>query len=532
MLLKKLTLVSLFIGALSISNAQVLEADSLILVELFETLDGPNWIDPENWLDGPVSTWKGITVVDDRVTQVEIINQQVFGSFPNSIVNLDKLRTFEIRGGVVSGEIPENLTLLTELYRFIMSGTGLSGDIKNFWTEFEDLEYLSFPFNSLSGNLPDLPEKLKLFYVQNNELTGEIPPSWANMNVVSLQIDNNNLTGSFDIFSDWSEVWTLRLGDNEWDSGPFPEWLDDLPTLQVFECDNCNMTGDLPESLDFSNSPDYRSMFISDNNLSGDISLLFAADDSTEELYLKARNNNFSGEFPAHKVNKFSRLDLLYNDYSSMTEFKENAVFEIIELLYNNFNFASLVPILDYVDPYGYSYISYDSQQKLMSQDTIQQMEGEDVTIFSGDDHPNTQYIWKKDGITIDEAQDAYLDLVSISEDEAGVYTCDMTNSDFPELVLERFHVVLEVEVNTNVSENANFHFEIFPNPTNDFIQVKTESNTLLETYQIFNSLGEIVLDGIKPINKTIDVSSIPTGTYIIQVNTSNETVSRKLIKL
>ncbi|HNW49686.1 MAG TPA: hypothetical protein PKH79_01305, partial [Prolixibacteraceae bacterium] len=44
------------------SNAQVLQADSLVLVEFYNTVGGPNWTDQGNWLTGPVNTWTGVTV--------------------------------------------------------------------------------------------------------------------------------------------------------------------------------------------------------------------------------------------------------------------------------------------------------------------------------------------------------------------------------------------------------------------------------------------------------------------------------------
>ncbi|MEN8194565.1 MAG: hypothetical protein ABFS12_17225, partial [Bacteroidota bacterium] len=51
----------------SLSQAQVLEQDSLALVALYDSTDGNNWTNNENWLTGPVSTWYGIKVLENRV---------------------------------------------------------------------------------------------------------------------------------------------------------------------------------------------------------------------------------------------------------------------------------------------------------------------------------------------------------------------------------------------------------------------------------------------------------------------------------
>ncbi|MBX2922196.1 MAG: hypothetical protein KF746_08395 [Chitinophagaceae bacterium] len=41
--------------------AQVNVQDSLALVDLYNSTDGPDWVQNANWLAGPVSTWHGVT---------------------------------------------------------------------------------------------------------------------------------------------------------------------------------------------------------------------------------------------------------------------------------------------------------------------------------------------------------------------------------------------------------------------------------------------------------------------------------------
>ncbi|MEN8194176.1 MAG: hypothetical protein ABFS12_15235, partial [Bacteroidota bacterium] len=68
---KRFYLVSLCITLLFYINiltpAQVLEQDSLALVALYDSTGGNNWTNNENWLTGPVSTWYGIKVLENRV---------------------------------------------------------------------------------------------------------------------------------------------------------------------------------------------------------------------------------------------------------------------------------------------------------------------------------------------------------------------------------------------------------------------------------------------------------------------------------
>jgi len=50
------------------ANAQVNKQDSLALVDLYNSTDGPNWYNQTNWLTSkPVSKWYGIKVANSRV---------------------------------------------------------------------------------------------------------------------------------------------------------------------------------------------------------------------------------------------------------------------------------------------------------------------------------------------------------------------------------------------------------------------------------------------------------------------------------
>lgn len=72
----------------------------------------------------------------------------------------------------------------------------------------------------------------------------------------------------------------------------------------------------------------------------------------------------------------------------------------------------------------------------------------------------------------------------------------------------------------------------IYPNPVNDFINVKTSSNENKLSITFFGVLGKRVLQ--RSINNTynqIDVSSLSKGMYIIHAKSENKSKSFKLIK-
>jgi hypothetical protein len=80
----------------------------------------------------------------------------------------------------------------------------------------------------------------------------------------------------------------------------------------------------------------------------------------------------------------------------------------------------------------------------------------------------------------------------------------------------------------TQVKDNNITHVSVFPNPAVNNINISIATGSDFET-EIFNSLGQSV---IKTENKkTIDVSSLSTGIYLVKITTNSEIFISKIVK-
>lgn len=72
--------------------------------------------------------------------------------------------------------------------------------------------------------------------------------------------------------------------------------------------------------------------------------------------------------------------------------------------------------------------------------------------------------------------------------------------------------------------------FEVFPNPTADFLQVKNNEN-LAFSYRVFNLMGQPVLQGDSTGTSRLDVRFLPRGAYAVEVETEGVKQTQMFVK-
>ena len=80
---------------------------------------------------------------------------------------------------------------------------------------------------------------------------------------------------------------------------------------------------------------------------------------------------------------------------------------------------------------------------------------------------------------------------------------------------------------NVNELEIKNVSFDIYPNPASDVINIK--SNAQRYEYQMINSLGQVVLEGVSSGENTISVANMKNGIYFLRLVSDDEMSINKI---
>lgn len=71
--------------------------------------------------------------------------------------------------------------------------------------------------------------------------------------------------------------------------------------------------------------------------------------------------------------------------------------------------------------------------------------------------------------------------------------------------------------------------FKLYPNPAfNDVVYITTEKNARKEV-NVYDVFGEIVLTD-RILNKSLNISKLVPGVYVLQVTEESKTITRKLV--
>ena len=274
-------------------------ADREVLVTLYNRIGGGQWKRERNWLAGSVNAWEGVTTDEDGfVTGIALASNNMAGSIPPELGELEKMTVLNLGQNRLFGAIPPELGNLASLATLSLEGNALAGAIPPELGQLSNVSLLSLADNDLAGAIP--PELGSLgdltgLWLNNNQLSGTVPGELANLaNLEVMNLADNELSGA--IPAELGKLGTLQGLDLAGNGlvGAIPSALGQLATLEVLRLADNGLSGGIPAELGTLSR--LRRLDLSGNSLSGAIPSALAQLKALVELGVA--DNSFSGSIP------------------------------------------------------------------------------------------------------------------------------------------------------------------------------------------------------------------------------------------
>jgi Leucine-rich repeat (LRR) protein len=503
-----------------IAGGQVPESDSLALVALYDSTNGPGWTVSTNWLQPgqPVSTWYAVFVVSNVVVALDMADNNLAGVIPPQLGDLTNLVTLDLSMNQLTGSIPPELGNMSSMKSLILGYNQLTDSIPPEICYLPNLENLELTNNQLTGSiLPDIENLASLEYLRlrDNELTGPIPAevfSLSNLN--TLQLYNNGLTGPIPPGIDsLKNLEYLQLNYNQL-TGPIPAGIGNLSNLKNIYMNNNQFSDTLPPEI--GKLSNLQSLEINSNQLTGPIPPEIG--DLASLRSLKLDHNQFTDSIPP-EIGKLSNLEYLHFEYNSLTGTVPDELGDLTLLKYLRFDHNELtgnipegvgdmndlsylamqnnkfdspfpsgikdLPMLSILNIYDNCFTFYDLAplagnaignfayspqcQVATAIHRIDKNSGDalqlDITALAVPEITVTgnSYKWWKDNDSLTSySETTLMELSGLSDADRGYYYCSMINTDFPDLTLFTDSILVTVD--------APFDITLYPDSVDENI--------------------------------------------------------------
>jgi Leucine-rich repeat (LRR) protein len=321
-------------------------AMSSALMTLYDSTNGPSWVQRWNWGDTSMSAcrWYGVCcnatyeefsscpnpdwetgdftgsccTPSGIVTNLILIENNLRGSVPPALGELNYLQALAFGSNHLSGTIPSELGQLFSLRRLNLTSNQLSGTIPSELGQLSPMIVLDFSFNELSGTIPsELGQlsQLGILFLYSNQLSGTIPSELGQLSaMIELNLASNQLSGTIPSeLGQLSAMIALSFVANEL-SGTIPSELGQLSAMIELNLGYNQLSGTIPSEL--GQLSQLNVLFLYSNQLSGTIPSELGQLSQLNALFLFS--NELSGTIPSElgQLSPMNMLDFSFNELS------------------------------------------------------------------------------------------------------------------------------------------------------------------------------------------------------------------------
>ncbi len=449
----------------TLSNPLPSQAEYDALMDFYQATNGANWSNNAGWSTADpnvieyVGDWHGVGVdANGHVTLLMLHHNNLSGTIPLSIQNLNNLtflwlfvnnltgtipnvfhqfpnlEQLHLGSNQLTGTIPPDLGSSTSIQDLRLYKNQLTGTIPTNLSNIQTLKWLVLYDNSFSGGIPSglgNLQNLEYLYLYRAGLSGTIPSSLGGLqSLIFLGLHTSDFSGSIpESFGNLSNLKTLLMSGNSL-SGSIPSSLGNLGNLEQLSLENNNLTGSIPSQLGNMNKVYY--LYLNNNKLSGSIPSSLC--NATSLKHLRLSNNSLQGAVSACLLTK-GLNDLWiarnYFNFENLQEFYQ-ASNSISDYSPQYLEFVDTV----YVQPNGLINLTVEDGNYLGAQ---------------------SSYRWMKNGVYLHASapSNKVLNLNCITGTCEGKYTLEITNSDFPGVVIsgDVYQVKVGIQLNRTICE-------------------------------------------------------------------------------
>jgi len=135
------------------------------LIDFYHSTKGGGWSNNNHWLQEDVSVceWLGIFCENNTIKKINLPNNNLNGSIPSSITDLNDLEEIYLDGNMLKGEVPKEFGTLQKLRKVSLSHNHFEGILPAEMSKLKHLELLHLHNNKLQGNVDIFDYKVENF---------------------------------------------------------------------------------------------------------------------------------------------------------------------------------------------------------------------------------------------------------------------------------------------------------------------------------------------------------------------------------